>query len=149
MIATINTACLEERTTNSTIVFKDPKGGRSKYYVHNIGKKIIEKYKIDGILLKDEEKCDNGLWIVIDNKLFLIELKGCDLTKACSQISSTLNYFERIKLLGKYSAIEARIVLTKVNSPDLEGVAYKALRKRMHCYNGELVKKSIELHEDI
>ncbi|QIL44048.1 hypothetical protein G7045_07080 [Acidovorax sp. HDW3] len=77
-------------TRDSTVVLKE---NRSKFEIHNKAKQKIHKIKVDGCLIGNEhEKCD---WIVTtedaDKKRALfIELKGCQLDKAISQLRTTL-----------------------------------------------------------
>jgi hypothetical protein len=146
MLSTINGKCLKKTCNDSLIVFKDKKGGRSKYIADNREKKIIEYYEIDGVLITEGYKCDNGLYINSDNTLFLIELKGSDLVHACEQISATIIF---IKSKIKLPVLKARIVLSKVSSPDLKDAKYLKLSRDMRCYGGDLKKESIEMKEII
>ena len=78
-------------TRDSTIVLRE---NRSKFEIHNKEKHVINKIQVDGCLISEKhEKCD---WIVtFDNKktkrAIFIELKGCQLEKAVSQLKTTLH----------------------------------------------------------
>lgn len=75
-------------TTDSRVVVQE---NRSKFEVVNKDRLSVNKVEVDGCLIGDHlEKCD---WIIsIDslNRAFFIELKGCDIDKAISQLKSTL-----------------------------------------------------------
>ncbi len=77
-------------TTDSRIVVQE---NRSKFEVLNRNRIEVKKVEVDGCLINDgREKCD---WIIaVDsiNKAFFIELKGCDVDKAISQLKSTLEH---------------------------------------------------------
>lgn len=77
-------------TTDSKIVVQEK---RSKFEVINRNRIELKKVEVDGCLITDnKEKCD---WIIsIDsmNKALFIELKGCDVDKAISQLKSTLEH---------------------------------------------------------
>ena len=76
-------------TKNSTIPVKENK---SKLEVSNPNRLPVQKIKVDGCLISDnQEKCD---WIIAleipSPKAFFVELKGCNLDKAISQLKATL-----------------------------------------------------------
>ncbi|MFG0834737.1 hypothetical protein ACF8OI_14590 [Aeromonas bivalvium] len=77
-------------TTDAKIVVQENK---SKFTVINKERIAINKVEVDGCLINDHrEKCD---WIIsIDSlkKAFFIELKGCDIDKAISQLKATLDH---------------------------------------------------------
>lgn len=77
-------------TTDSKVVVQE---NRSKFEVVNCNRVEVRKVEVDGCLINDHrEKCD---WIIsIDsiNKALFIELKGCDVDKAISQLKSTLEH---------------------------------------------------------
>lgn len=68
----------------------------SKLTVRNSGKRPLNKIKVDGCLISQEhEKCD---WLVATTdqplRALYIELKGCDVKKAISQLKSTVRLTE-------------------------------------------------------
>jgi len=75
---------------------------RSKFQVQNPDKRVLSKVKVDGCLIADgRERCD---WIVACNdigKAMFIELKGCNLDKAISQLESTLRHTNEVYLKHK------------------------------------------------
>lgn len=96
----------------SLFIIKDKK---AEYRVKNKNKKEACTIQIDEGLINsnDTKKCDYGLCID-DNRFFLIELKGNDLSQACKQLLSTLNYMQ-----SHYSNYDyfCRIVLSSSNFP--------------------------------
>jgi hypothetical protein len=86
-------------TNDSRVVVQEKK---SKFEVLNSNRIEIKKVQVDGCLINDHrEKCD---WIIsIDslNKVLFIELKGCDVDKAISQLKSTLEHTK-----SKYQTFE-------------------------------------------
>lgn len=80
-------------TTDSVIVVKENK---SKFEVINLNNSPIQKIQVDGCLIGSEhEKCD---WLVSTTKeplrAIYVELKGCDIKKATSQLKNTLKLTE-------------------------------------------------------
>jgi hypothetical protein len=76
-------------TTDSRVVVQE---NRSRFEVQNSGRESLKKVQVDGCLIDDHiEKCD---WIIEVNnqsqRALFIELKGCDVDKAISQLKSTL-----------------------------------------------------------
>ncbi|MBS4637733.1 hypothetical protein [Aeromonas caviae] len=85
--ATCSVSC-----TDSKVVVQE---NQSRFEVINKSKLKITKVQVDGCLINDDrEKCD---WIIEvekskeDKHALFIELKGCNLDKAISQLQSTLN----------------------------------------------------------
>lgn len=77
--------------TDSCIVVKENK---SKFELKNPNRKTIKRIQVDGCLISDErERCD---WILsLDTptpRVLYVELKGCDIEKAISQLKSTINH---------------------------------------------------------
>ena len=65
---------------------------RSSFELVNEERHTIEKVKVDGCLITgDHERCD---WLLVakcnPDVAYFIELKGCDLKKAISQLGATL-----------------------------------------------------------
>lgn len=66
---------------------------RSKLIVKNSKKRSVKKIRVDGCLISNEhEKCD---WLVATTdapfRALYIELKGCDVKKAVSQLRNTVS----------------------------------------------------------
>lgn len=112
-------------TTESKIVLKERK---STFEIENSNNIEVKKIQVDGCLIPDQyEKCD---WIIeLKNpvqKAFFIELKGCKLAKAISQLISTLLLTNETYANHKK---ECFIVTTRVprTSPEIQ-------RKRKELY---------------
>jgi hypothetical protein len=78
-------------TTDSRVVVQEK---RSRFEVQNSRRASLKKVQVDGCLINDHrEKCD---WIIEINdqsqRALFIELKGCDVDKAISQLKSTLTH---------------------------------------------------------
>ncbi len=74
---------------DSTIVVQENK---SRFELKNPERKYFQKIEVDGCLIGEGfEKCD---WIIASEnqkkRALYIELKGCDIDKAISQLKSTL-----------------------------------------------------------
>ena len=66
-----------------------------KYRAKNINNKIGCMLQIDGKLYSNgTKKCDNGL-LLEDNRFFLIEFKGVDVSSACKQLLVTLKLLKQ------------------------------------------------------
>jgi hypothetical protein len=76
---------------DSKVVVKE---NRSKFEVVNSSRMKIKKIQVDGCLINDaRERCDWILDIPLPiNRVLFVELKGCDVDKAISQLKSTLKY---------------------------------------------------------
>jgi hypothetical protein len=129
----------------SRAVFKDAKASR-EYIAKNLNKKELKGLRVDDCLITDGQKCDYLLININDKTIYFIELKGSDLIKAIDQIDRTLDI-----LLPKFEhqAVHGRVVLSKVNTPNLVSSRYIKLKKRLKDLNGTLEQKSIQMEENI
>ena len=102
------------------IVFKDKKGGESRYEASNPDTKRVCEITIDGMMFKEEnKKCDYGLWVEESNRMILIELKGCNIEYAFKQIETTYNLF-KIKYEKEKFHYSFRIVASRFGAPNLQ-----------------------------
>jgi hypothetical protein len=106
---------------------------------------FITKYRVDGNLIKEGKKCDFLLLNCEKRKAYFIELKGSNLHRAIDQINQTIDLLQ--SSIKDDFAIYARIVLTRVNTINLEDLKYKNLNKKVENLNGDLKKGSIQLRE--
>ena len=136
--------CVESCDCRSKIICEE--NGR-KYIAHNEQQKCICKIKVNGGLIKDNARCDWAVAVVSNEdsleEIFLVELKGSDIDHAFEQITGTMSI-----LSTKCSAKKwfARVVCSKVSSPQLNGINYKKLAKKLKELNnsaGELQRESI------
>lgn len=79
-------------TTDSCIVVRENK---SKFELHNPSRLTVQKIKVDGCLFTDYDEIERCDWIVKydlpEKTIMYIELKGCNLDKAITQLVSTLS----------------------------------------------------------
>ena len=112
-------------SSDKVIVFSERK---SSFRAYNSKEKCLCKIVIDGALIKTGQRCDYGLWVE-DNQMYLIELKGCDTEKACSQISATYDFFVA-RFTSEHFDYKFRVVSTRVmTAPNLQ-VKRKLLERR-------------------
>lgn len=118
-----------------------------KFVGINSKQKPFVLYRVDGCIIVGGQKCDFLLFNCSELIAYLIELKGSDLKHAVSQINITLNH-----LLGNlvdFTKINARIVLTKVNTPDLKSTDLIKLERRIRQLGGTLDYKAVVLSENV
>ena len=117
---------IEQSDYSTNIVCKE--NGRS-FTLNNISKYYIRKIRVDGKLIKTGNKCDYAIDVAkkdTTEKIFLIELKGSDLSHACKQINETYNYFKKNFQTDGYLF---RIIVSKTKKPELNSIEYKKLMK--------------------
>ena len=85
-----------------------------RFKVLNASRVDVYKMTIDGGIIKIGERCDYGLFVESTDTLFLIELKGCEIDKAYSQLYSTYKWFrDKVDDISCYD-IKVRVVCSKV-----------------------------------
>ena len=114
-----------ESTKNKKIPCEE--NGR-KYTAINDAEKDILKIHVDGDLITSaaEKRCDYALNVWGENKLYLIELKGCDKAHAFEQILATIVFFNS-KTTG--CCYYPRIILSKDSAPNIQSTAEKQIAK--------------------
>lgn len=119
---------------------------RSEYIYWNKSLDALSKYRVDGCLITDNgSKCDYLLLNITKKVSYFIELKGSNLIKAVEQIDRSIDLLH--KDFKDYS-VEARIVLTRVNTTDLKNTKLIKLESKLRKHNGQLLKKSGQLTEE-
>jgi hypothetical protein len=74
-------------STNQSVVISRDKGQKTEHRAENpSGKYSIRHYKLDGVLIQQEECCDFLLLNDPGYKSYYIELKGQDVKKAVEQV---------------------------------------------------------------
>lgn len=128
------------------IVLKEHQEKR-EYRLENKSGKDIVVYRIDGGLIDDNNvlKCDYGLFTE-DNVLYFVELKGADYIHALEQLLSTVSILV-VTPQVKVNKLNARVVLSKMNVPEIIPTQEKKLIKLLKCRNGNLIKHSQVLKE--
>lgn len=121
---------------------------KRKYLLINKLQQKICKIKVDNGIIQDADnnKCDYAFLICGNKSLILVELKGKDFLHAIQQIISTINLLA-IEFNG--NIVSARIVLSKVNVPNLQNnPKFLKLKKIIKSKNGDIKYKS-KILEDI
>lgn len=122
---------------------------RRKYILENAEHECIAKVKVDGgVLASHPGKKADYLFIRCEHNIaYFVELKGCDITKACEQILSTIILFQGV--VGNINNINARVVCSRVPAPDLRSTHYRRLENHCKSKNGTLIIKAKKLKENI
>lgn len=116
---------IEQSGVCSSVICKE--NGRCFSLINN-SKYFIQKIRVDGKLIKNGNKCDYAIDVSKQEnteKIFLIELKGSDLSHACKQIHETYNFF---KTKYKSNQYIFRIIVSKFKKPELNSIEYKKLK---------------------
>jgi hypothetical protein len=124
---------------------------RSTYKYNNKSHHNVAKIKIDGGLLSDLtiKKCD---WLLVnwDNGIsYFIELKGCDFSKAITQIKSTLDVLLSSLCKLKVIIINVRIVTTKTYPKIKQNSDYVKLKKQVERTGGTFKNQNTLLEDTV
>ena len=130
------------------ITLKDK--GSSIYQCLNDSAKRVIIYNVDNGIIKSQTiaKCDYALYNFNDDTVYFIELKGANYDRAVEQIESTINNLI-INNNIEISIINARIVLTRAKTPQLNTTKEQKLKKILRKYSGTLDKKCNILTDNI
>lgn len=131
-------------STNRIIVLTEK---RSTYRVENQSQKLICKTLVDGgyVVNTDERCCDYLVVDCPDKNAYLVELKGSNIRHAAKQIKEALRILK--PCLVDHSCF-ARIVPTKVNSPDIQNdPVILSTQKLFRSLGGNLKIKAIVMVE--
>lgn len=118
-----------------------------KYTLDNTEEECIAKIKVDGGLYPShsEKKADYLLIRCEHDIAYFVELKGGDVAKACKQILSTIDLLQNI--VGSAQSINARIVCSRVPTPDLRSSHYRRLENHCKEKNGTLLVRTKQYSE--
>ncbi len=137
--------CFEFTEQKNKIVTFSDKSSRTKYIYENDSLDELSKYYVDGCLINDEySKCDFLLLNGTKEISYFIELKGSDLVKAVEQIDRSIDILHKD---FKAFSVEARIVLTRVNTIELKSAKLIRLESKLKKLNGKLIKQTRQLTE--
>ncbi len=138
-------ACFEfTKQANRIVTCADVKSA-TKYIYENNSLDELSKYKVDKCLINDNgSKCDFLLFNCKKKISYFIELKGSDLIKAVEQIDRSIDMLH--KDFNNYS-VEARIVLTRINTTDLINIKLIRLQRKLKKLKGKLIKQTRQLNE--
>lgn len=100
---------------------------RSSVKFSNPSRYDIAEYAVDGCCITEGERCDYMINVEATQTSILVELKGCDVKKAISQLNSTsLSLAACIKRNKIWIVSSTRCPLT---STEIQSEKLKALRK--------------------
>ena len=137
--------CSKCQLDSSNSVFT-AKGKKTEFVLKNNNKTVVDKFIVDDCLLvgyNRDEKCDYLFRLKNEKIAYLIECKGSDILKAVSQLNSTLDIL-KTGLIDYL--VMAKIISTKVYSPDIRDRKYLNLKRKL---NGNLETKNILLEINI
>lgn len=124
------------------IVSRD-KGNPQYHRGINVEKAYVTHYKIDGVVIKDRDRCDYLLINEEKRIAYLIELKGSDLVKAAGQLENTEKVLSQE--LSDYT-LQYRIVANKCKTQEIRSSAYRKYQIR---WQGRLIQKTGFIEEKI
>jgi len=137
--------CFEFIKQKNKVVTCSDKKPSTKYIYTNNSLDELSKYIVDKCLIDDDgSKCDFLLLNCSKKISYFIELKGSDLIMAVKQIDRSIDILYKD---FKTFSVEARIVLTRVNTTDLKSSELIRLEKKLKKLNGKLIKHSRQLIE--
>lgn len=115
-----------------------------KYIAYNVNDSSIFKYQIDGTIVQDNtnKRCDYLVENETKKAVYLVELKGCDVSKACEQIESTIIHFSH--LLNSYNK-HSRIVCSRVATSYINDSHYRSLKRKCQ----DIIVKTKQYDENI
>jgi hypothetical protein len=132
----------------SIIKSKDSQNSQT-HYAHNRKNRFVTQYQIDGVVIKEGNKCD---FLVMNEETlnaYLIELKGSDMCHAARQLDETAKKLSK-QLAGYF--LNFRIVTNKCKTQEIEDSKF---RKYKLDWAKRFGKKhtfkyaSVVIHEDI
>lgn len=128
---------------NKKIIVEENK---KKYIANNIKQECIAKVRVDGGLISNQDigKSDYILIRCEHDIVYIIELKGCDVAKACEQILSTIAYLS-FSLRG--CTIHGRIICSRAPTPALRSSHYTKLERQCRENGGQLIVKTNQFEE--
>lgn len=124
------------------IVSRD-KGNPQEHIANNRASAYVTHYQIDGVVIRQGNKCDYLLINEDTQVAYLIELKGQDLAWAAKQLEATAN---TLSLKAKGYKLQYRIVANKCATHEIESSGFKKYRL---LWKRDLKYKSQKLEENI
>lgn len=146
----IDKSYIEINDCRKIISLKDKRASSSKYVCQNENKKRVMVYKVDDGIIKSKDigKCDYALYNYDDDIVFFIELKGSDYEQAIEQIDSTIRNLITSKSI-EINVINARVVLAKVRTPEINTTKEIKLKILLNKYKGILTKQTRLMNDHI
>jgi hypothetical protein len=108
--------------SHATIIKSKDAGNPQTHYAHNRKRKLVTQYQIDGVVIKDGNKCDFLVMNEETSNAYLIELKGSDMVHAAKQLDETAKKLAS-QLAGYF--LNFRIVANKCKTQEIESTKFK------------------------
>ncbi len=136
-----NSKCIRDRD-KSKIISASEKGKTFK--IVNKSEKNFLKLLVDDCLIKNHDiRCDYLFLNCDDDIAYFLELKGRNINHAIEQLSNSIDLIK--PQFNSFKSINSYIVLSKVNTPDVNSSKMIKFRKKLQNLNGELVYKEKKL----
>lgn len=135
------TSLCEEKAR--VIVSRD-KGGSQRHIAHNDDPSVVTHYKVDGVIIRNGNKCDFLLLNESKRTAYLIELKGSDLSWAAKQLYCTEQALA--EELAPYRPLQYRIIANRCRTSEIETTEFKRYRK---LWRGRLICRTRIYEEHI
>lgn len=126
------------------IISSRDKGESQTHIAYNKDSSLVTHYRVDGVIIKEGNKCDFLLLNEDKKTAYLIELKGSDLSWAAKQLQATEQTLSA--QLAPYQPLQYRIVANKCRTSEIETAEFKKYRMR---WKKRLVYKSTKYEENI
>lgn len=121
---------------------------KSKYSLLNPQRREICKIQLDACVFKDakRQRCDYLFLSCETSTAFFVELKGSDLLHAIDQIEKSID-----QLAGTITDAKtnARVVLSKAQTPDMRTPKYLKFKKKIHGLGGTFEHKNLVFVESL
>lgn len=108
--------------SHAPIIRSKDAGNPQTHYALNKGRKLVNQYQIDGVVITEGNKCD---FLVMNEETcnaYLIELKGSDMCKAAQQLDETAKKLST-HLSGYF--LNFRIVSNKCKIQEIESSSFR------------------------
>lgn len=121
---------------------------KSTYSLLNPQSREVCKVRLDGCVPVENagRQCDYLFLSCDTNRAFFIELKGADLLHAIDQLDQSI---DRHKQRVTGYALNARIVLSKTQTPDIRSPKYIKFKKKMKDLGGTFEHRNILFEETL
>ncbi len=98
-----------------------------KHIAKNVKRACVTHYRIDGVVIKQGNKCDYLLINEDTKREYLIELKGRDLIGAAQQLEATES---ALKTQMMPYSVKYRIVASKCRTQEIKSTEFKKFQRR-------------------
>jgi hypothetical protein len=117
-----------------------------EYKALNPKRRRMLRYRIDGTIIDVGRCCDFAMGLPQLDTVYFIELKGTDLKEAASQILATVTALE--PKIHDY-IIHGRIVLSRIQRPDLRSSHMIALERKLAQHKGSVKRECKVMTETV